>query len=550
MLPTFVIGLREGLEAALIVGIVAAFLRKRGRPDLLRWVLAGIAAAVALCASAGIALELVSRDLPQRQQEGLETVIGAVAVAMVTYMVVWMRRHSRDLKGQLEGATGAALAAGSGLALVGMAFLAVLREGLETVVFLLAAFNESGGGNTAAAGAALGIVVSIGLGYAIYRGGVRLNLSRFFRVTGVVLVLVAAGLVLTALHTAHEAGWLDAGQRPTVDLSNLVRPGSVQASLLTGVLGIQPHPVLIELIGWLAYLVPLVLYVAWPPGRSVPRPVMRRLTLAGGVLAAVAAAALATAAPAAPAADPVTSAGGVSAQLLSDPGSRATVRATVPAPPGAEPPGAEPPGGQPAGGEPAGMASATQDLAATRTGSATAGGITADLYSIERSVPVTGRPATLSYDQLAALNGGRLPLGVRRTGSASVPVRYTESDVGTFAVAAGTRRVVDVRWQQVVTVLVEFDGGTIPVPGAPATARLDDQAAAAARAAALADRSAEHRRGVLGGWAWFAAVAAAGLLVTGAAVAWAARRDRSRISLTAPGTPSNVNVRLASPKSR
>src|ERR1700742_1302875 len=117
MLPTFVIGLREGLEAALIVGIVAAFLRQRGRLDLLRWALVGVGAAVALCLAIGIALDVVSHDLPQAQQEGLETVIGAVAVAMVTYMVIWMRRHSRTLKGQLEDAADLALAAGSGFAL-------------------------------------------------------------------------------------------------------------------------------------------------------------------------------------------------------------------------------------------------------------------------------------------------------------------------------------------------------------------------------------------------------------------------------------------------
>src|SRR5213082_2281692 len=94
MLPTFVIGLREGLEAALIVGIVAAFLRKQGRRDLLRWVFAGVGAAVALCLAGGIALDLLSRELPQKQQEGLETVIGGLAVGMVTYMVVWMKRNS------------------------------------------------------------------------------------------------------------------------------------------------------------------------------------------------------------------------------------------------------------------------------------------------------------------------------------------------------------------------------------------------------------------------------------------------------------------------
>src|SRR4051812_5099627 len=113
MLPTFVIGLREGLEAALIVGIIAAFLRKQGRRDLLRSVLLGVGIAIGLCLAAGTALEVYSRDLPQRQQEGLETVIGALAVGMVTYMVVWMRRNSRHLKVQLEGLAAGALAGGA-----------------------------------------------------------------------------------------------------------------------------------------------------------------------------------------------------------------------------------------------------------------------------------------------------------------------------------------------------------------------------------------------------------------------------------------------------
>src|SRR5579875_1923914 len=128
MLATFVIGLREGLEASLIVGIIAGFLDRQGRRDALRQVWLGIATAIAICLAVGIGLQVASRDLPQRQQEGLETVIGAAAVAMVTSMLVWMRRHSRELKGRLEGAAGSALAAGSTLALVAMAFLAVLRE--------------------------------------------------------------------------------------------------------------------------------------------------------------------------------------------------------------------------------------------------------------------------------------------------------------------------------------------------------------------------------------------------------------------------------------
>src|SRR5882757_8852356 len=175
MLPTFVIGLREGLEAALIVGIIAAFLKQQGRRDLLRWAFAGVGIAVVLCAAAGVVLRLVSRNLPQQQQEGMETVIGALAVGMVTYMIIWMRRHSRDLKGQLHSAAADAVARGSGLALVAMALLAVLREGLETVVFLLAAFNESADTAASGGGATLGIAVAIMLGYGIYRGGVRIN---------------------------------------------------------------------------------------------------------------------------------------------------------------------------------------------------------------------------------------------------------------------------------------------------------------------------------------------------------------------------------------
>ncbi len=272
MLPTFVIGLREGLEAALIVGIIAAFLGQQGRKDTLREVWIGTAAAVAICIAIAVALQVISSDLPQRQQEGLETVVGALAVGMVTYMILFMRKHARGLKHDLEGAAASALASGSGRALVLMAFLAVLREGFETAVFLLATFHASGDATTSWLGAVLGILLAAAVGYAIYKGGVRLNLARFFRITGLVLVVVAAGLVMTAFHTANEAGWLNIGQTQAFDLSWLVRPGTPLSSLLTGVLGIQPYPVWIEVIAWLVYLVPMVVIVAWPSGKPAKRP--------------------------------------------------------------------------------------------------------------------------------------------------------------------------------------------------------------------------------------------------------------------------------------
>jgi high-affinity iron transporter len=272
VLPTFVIGLREGLEAALIVGIIAAFLGQQGRRDALRQVWIGTAAAVAICAGIAIALQAISSDLPQQQQEGLETAVGALAVCMVTYMVIFMRRHARDLQGDLEGAAASALASGSSRALVAMAFLAVLREGFETAVFLLATFHASGDATTSWAGAVIGILLAVAVGYGIYRGGVRLNLARFFRATGLVLVVVAAGLVMTALRTANEAGWLTFGQVQAFDLSWLVRPGTPLSSLLTGVLGIQPDPVWIEAVAWLAYLAPMAVIVAWPARRPRNEP--------------------------------------------------------------------------------------------------------------------------------------------------------------------------------------------------------------------------------------------------------------------------------------
>jgi high-affinity iron transporter len=272
VLPTFVIGLREGVEASLIVGIVAAFLRQRGARREMRWVWMGVALAVTLCVAVAVVLQIIDENLPQRQQEQLETVIALVAVAMVTSMIVWMTRHAAELKGHLESAAGTALAEGSVWALVAMAFLAVLREGLETAVFLLSAFQASTNRTASTSGALLGIAIAVVIGWLIYRGGVRLNLARFFTATGLVLVLVAAGLVAFAAHTAHEAGWLDIGQGQLVDLSGVIKPGSVLSALVTGVLGIQPKPVVAEGIAWLVYFVPVASFVVLSSRRKRPRP--------------------------------------------------------------------------------------------------------------------------------------------------------------------------------------------------------------------------------------------------------------------------------------
>src|SRR5215475_11169661 len=173
MLATFVIGLREGLEAALIVGIIAAFLRRNGKSLAAMW--AGVVIAVALSIAVGVGLKLVEQSLPQAAQEGMEAVIGAVAVFFVTGMIVWMNTHARHLRRELEAGAAEALGRASTYALASMAFLAVLREGFETSVFLLATFSAAQSAAWAATGATIGLLLAVVIGWGIYIGGIKLN---------------------------------------------------------------------------------------------------------------------------------------------------------------------------------------------------------------------------------------------------------------------------------------------------------------------------------------------------------------------------------------
>jgi high-affinity iron transporter len=290
VLPTFVIGLREGLEAVLIVTIIATFLRQNGASLRGLWV--GVGIGVGLSIAVGVILDVVEQALPQAQQEGMETVIGAVAVFFVTGMIIWMRTHARTMKRELEGHAADALRSGTTTALTVMAFLAVLREGFETSVFLLATFQHATSAPSAVSGAVLGVACAIVLGWLMFAGGVRINLQRFFKYTGIFLVFVAAGLVLFAFRTAHEAGWVNVGQAKTVDLSWLAPNGSIRSALITGVLGMPADPRVIELLAWAAYLVPMLALMLWPASLQPGRRLAQRLRIGGATLAAVAGVAL------------------------------------------------------------------------------------------------------------------------------------------------------------------------------------------------------------------------------------------------------------------
>lgn len=289
-LGTFLIGLREGLEATLIVSIVGAFLKRNGHST--RPMFAGVALAVLISVGVGVGLELLSTTLPQRQQEMMETVIGAIAVVFVTSMIIWMNRNAKRLKGELERDAQRAISRGGSLALVVMAFLAVLKEGFETAVFLMAAAQTSHGTRwLALLGGAAGIALSIAVGVGLYFGGLKLNLGRFFRITGVFLVLIAAGLVLSALRTAHEAGWVSIGQQQILNFSSWMPTGSVWGALITGLFGIPTDPRLVEVLGWLLYAVPVLIVFLWPTRLAAPH-TRRRLVAATGFALLTAAALL------------------------------------------------------------------------------------------------------------------------------------------------------------------------------------------------------------------------------------------------------------------
>ncbi|RPA65339.1 FTR1 family protein [Gordonia oryzae] len=541
MLATLIIGLREGLEAALIVGIIAAFLRRQQRNDALRWMWIGVIVAVLICVGVAIGFEALSRDLPQQQQEALETVIGAVAVAMVTYMIVWMRKHSRDLKGDLESAASDAITNGSAFAFVLMAFLAVLREGLETAVFLVAAFNASGNAGPSAAGAILGIAIAVALGYGIYRGGVRINLARFFTITGLLLVFVAAGLVMTALHTAHEAGWLDVGQQQVVDLSWLVRPGSVQSSLLTGVLGLQPKPVLVEVVGWLIYVVVVGTIVLWPAGRTFPRRLAAIATGACAAVLSIAALVVFLTAPASPAPPSST----LAAPPTGTPTTSGILSGTAVQVPADVSVSVSTTDADSATGELTSGAVTTPLERLSGGETTTFGGLSAPTFDqvVTPNLPITalipGAPTRVSVAQIVAGNGGRLPVGLdtRRFGE-SAPVVYVVSASVTVSVDPYFARPLAADVRYAITATATPEKGSAVVLGRVATFDTGHQPTAAdltALGAAKDQLDRHHSRGVTVPLTLtvFAAVFAA----LAALCAMASRRRPTRPTPSTPSAP-------------
>ena len=267
MFQTFLTGLREALEAALIVGILVAYLQRSGRQQLLRPLWIGVAAAIALSAAAYTALSISAEWLDDEVEEAFAGITSLVAVGLVTWMVFWMRAQARHMAAELHGRLDRAAALGAGaVALTG--FLAVGREGLETALFLSANEGAVGSGVAPRLTALAGIAVAVVLGYLIYRRAVAIDLARFFRITGAALVVIAAGVLAYGVHELQEVGVLPGEDTLAWNLSGFARD-SWYGTLLEGTVNFRPTMSVLEVVVYLAYLVPVMALFLRPARTSV-----------------------------------------------------------------------------------------------------------------------------------------------------------------------------------------------------------------------------------------------------------------------------------------
>lgn len=274
MLATYLIGLREGLEATLVVSILVAFLVKSNRKDRLAQVWAGVGAAVALSVFFGWLLSYTSTTLLQKYEhrELFEAVTSILAVCFVTWMIFWMRRAARSIAGELRSKLHDALAVGS-IAVAVMAFLAVVREGLETSLIFYSAVQGASSDTGPLVALLAGIASSVVIGWLMYATAVRINLSVFFTWTGALLILVAAGILKYGVHDFQEANVLPGLNTLAYDISGVLNPDAWYTALLTGMFNITPTASVLEIAAWAAYGIPVLVIFLWPARKKAPAPV-------------------------------------------------------------------------------------------------------------------------------------------------------------------------------------------------------------------------------------------------------------------------------------
>jgi high-affinity iron transporter len=275
VLQTFLTGLREGLEASLVIGIIVAYLVKIGRRDRLSAVWAGVGVACALSLGVGALLTFTSHSLTFEAQETFGGVMSILAVVLVTSMVFWMKRNSHRLKGDLQARLDGVVGLGW-FSVLAMAFITVGREGLETALFLWPTVEAAGSGWGPVFGAVLGIALAVVLGVLVYRRSVHLDLALFFRITGAALVVIAAGVLAYGIHDLQEAGVLPGLTSLAFDVSEQVPPSSWYGTVLKGTLNFSPATTWLEAAVYAGYLAPVMWLFLRRPGAPAtpPAPVL------------------------------------------------------------------------------------------------------------------------------------------------------------------------------------------------------------------------------------------------------------------------------------
>jgi high-affinity iron transporter len=261
MLSSLLITLREGLEAALIIGIILAYLARTGRRDAFKAVWLGTGLAVAASLIAGVAVYFSVGALEGRGEAIFEGAAMLLAAGVLTWMIFWMRRQAASIKAHLHAQIQSSLHGGSTLGLVGLAFIAVVREGIETILFLFAATRVAESAALSTLGGVLGLVLAVGIGYSIYKGTSRLNLRVFFNVTGLLLILFAAGLLAHGIHEFQEAGLVPVIVEHVWDINTVLPEASLVGRFLAAIFGYNANPSLLEVIAYVLYLaITLVAY--------------------------------------------------------------------------------------------------------------------------------------------------------------------------------------------------------------------------------------------------------------------------------------------------
>ncbi|WP_460356480.1 iron uptake transporter permease EfeU [Mycobacterium sp. ZZG] len=264
------IGLREGLEAAIVVSILVAFLTKSDRRDALRWVWLGVGAAVALTVTVFLTIQFGSNTITGLAAEAIAGVASLIAVGIVTTMVLWMKKAAASLSGELRSDMARALETGP-LAVTLLAFLAVGREGVETALFMVG-YAEA---QTVwpLIGLIVGVAVAGAIAYGIYRGALRINLAKFFTYTGVFLIVIAAGILSYGIGALQTVGWVPGLANRAFDISTWFNWSSWYGEVIQGIFNVTPTPTVLQLVGYLAYLgVVLALFLRPTPAPTRKTP--------------------------------------------------------------------------------------------------------------------------------------------------------------------------------------------------------------------------------------------------------------------------------------